>query len=238
MKPLGILSVAGSTAFLAACLAWSGGAVLCAAPGSYRPGSASIENDGTLRIVGGIDQQLAGLVRDTLAQAQHPVTRVTLNSYGGQTRAMQEIAAMLGTTGALVEVPAGATCQSACVGLLANAPGPVMVAPTATLMFHAERLRFGLASQGPCGWMNVTAVWISKALAKVGALFAMLQGQKVTPVMQPWAQQLSPGLPKLFALCPTDPLETDRGIVLTGADLDGLRKGNASPEALVDRCPR
>ena len=237
MKSLGVLNIAGTTAFLAACFAWSGGAVFCAAPGSYRPGSASIVNDGTLRIVGGIDQQLASLVRDTLSQAQHPVTHVTLNSYGGQTNAMQEIAAMLRTTGALVEVPAGATCQSACVGLLANAPGPIVVAPTATLMFHAERLRFGLASQGPCGWMNVSAVWISRALAELGALFAMLQGQKVTPIMQSWAQRLSPELPRLFALCPTDPLETDRGMFLTGADLDALRKGNASPEALVGRCP-
>lgn len=209
----------------------------CAEPGTYVSGSALIDSDGTLRIVGFIDEQLARSVRDALAQATIPVTRVTLNSRGGQSEAMQEIARTLKTTQAVLEVPAGATCQSACVGLLAKAPGQIVIAPNATLMFHAERSRVGLADQGPCGWLNAIGVWIQRILAPIDDWFAQLQGRDTTPVMQLWAQQLSPELPKVFALCPTNPLETDQGIFLTGSDVNSLREGEVKPEDLIKRCP-
>jgi len=51
------------------------------------------------------------------------------------------------------------------------------------------------------------------------------------------SQVLSPELPKLFALCRANPLDTDTGMFLTGADISDLREGKIRPADLVGRCP-
>lgn len=44
-------------------------------------------------------------------------------------------------------------------------------------------------------------------------------------------------LPKLFALCRANPLDTDTSMVLTGGDISDLREGKVRPADLVGRCP-
>ena len=79
------------------------------------------------------------------------------------------------TLDTVIEVGPGETCQSACVGLLALAPGTISVAPTATLMFHSAAQRVGLGTRGPCGWLNEVTIRIGRWL------------QPSTPEMLPWA---------------------------------------------------
>ena len=132
--------------------------VRCARIGSSVLTQVTLTPDGTLRIAGGMDNAMAAAIARALADAPRPVRRIELASLGGQTAAMKALARLLAPLHALTEVPAGKTCQSACVGLLAAVTGPVIVAPTATLMFHAAAPRIGLADTGICGCTNRATV--------------------------------------------------------------------------------
>lgn len=127
-----------------------------------------------------------------------------------------------------MEVPSIGTCQSACVELLANAPGPIRIAPEATIMFHAKATRIGLATCGLCGMNNRVIVWLSMHVPI---------WNRNRRAMLPWAQSLSAKLPILFGLCRVNPLDTQAGMTLTGAQLNGLREGTIQPESLRSVCP-
>ena len=118
------------------------------------PPTAKIDADGTLRLAGSINATFVAAAWKAIGQAGSPVRKVDLDSYGGFDANMYQVADLLRSLDTVIEVGPGETCQSACVGLLALAPGTISVAPTATLMFHSAARRVGLGTGGPCGWLN------------------------------------------------------------------------------------
>jgi hypothetical protein len=189
------------------------------------PPTAKLDADGTLRLAGSINATLVAAARKAIGQAGSPVRKVDLGSYGGFDANMYQLANLLRSIDTVIEVGPGETCQSACVGLLAYAPGRISVAPTATLMFHSAAQHVGLGTRGSCGWLN-------EVTTRIGRWF-----QPSTPEMLPWAERLSGTLPKLFNACRRNPLTTPGGMVLTGAEVNGLRDGTVHPEHLTGRCP-
>ncbi len=158
-----------------------------------------------------------------------PIARVRINSGGGDVAAAQRMTdAIRPLVGIPMELPSIGTCQSACVELLAHAPGPLRIAPEATIMFHAQASRIGLATCGPCGLNNRITVWLSMHVPV---------WNRNRRRMLPWARLLSDKLPVLFSLCRTNPLDTQRGMTLTGAELNGLRDGSIPSNRLLGKCP-
>lgn len=250
-----VVAVAGLM-LAVALLSYAAGGVVCANPVTTPAPVVKMVGPGSLGITGGIDKRMVAALKSTLASAHAPIRRILLNSFGGDTDQMTQIAAILLPFHATTEVPDHATCQSACVGLLAHASGPVVVAPTAKLMFHSAAIRFGLASHGPCGlinnitvsidlggrWLAATALDIARELLVPIASYFRWDSvvsflSPAEPAMLPWARRLTPQLPILFELCKHNPLRTTRGMFLTGAEFNGLRDGTIAPARLVPRCP-
>ena len=219
------ITVGGVALFLSGVALFIGTIDRCAGVVLGAPPTAKIDADGTLRLAGSINATLVAAARKAIGQAGSPVRKVDLDSYGGFDASMYQLADLLRSLDTVIEVGPGETCQSACVGLLALAPGTISVAPTATLMFHSAARRVGLGPGGPCGWLNEVTVWIGRWF------------QPSTPEMLPWAERLSDALPKLFDACRRNPLTTPGGMVLTGAEFNGLRDGTVHPEDLTGRCP-
>jgi hypothetical protein len=219
------ITVSGLALFLSGVALFIGTIDRCAGVVLGAPPTAKIDADGTLRLAGSINATLVAAARKAIGQAGSPVRKVDLDSYGGFDANMYQLADLLRSLDTVIEVGPGETCQSACVGLLAFAPGTISVAPTATLMFHSAARRVGLGTGGPCGWLNEVTVWIGRWF------------QPSTPEMLPWAERLSDTLPKLFDACRRNPLTTPGGMVLTGAEFNGLRDGTVHPEDLTGRCP-
>ena len=207
--------------FLTLCVVVSIGGLVCGTSASAAPTTAHVEGDGTLTIKGGIDDKLVVAVRKALGEGTQPIQRISIDSFGGVERSMDELARILFPLHVETEIPEGAICESACIGLLTKASGPVVVKPTAILMFHSAAWRFGLAEHGFCGSLNRVLVATSRPSRD----------------MLPWARQLSDKLPVVFALCGRNPLDTDKGMMLTGAEFNGLQQGTVSPEQLLNRCP-
>lgn len=184
--------------------------------------------DKTLYIQGTIDEVLANMVETTVHTSKEPITQIKLISQGGQEVARSRISSYLADLKDVpLEIPDRAICWSACIGILANAPGPVKVSAAATLLFHAGIKRVGLASSGFCGCLNRLFVWFSPLTSSEGERRVML----------PWATTINDKLPSLFKLCKKYPLDSEEGMLLTGAELDKLKAGKIEPEALVDHCP-
>lgn len=55
--------------------------------------------------------------------------------------------------------------------------------------------------------------------------------------MAKWAEELSPHLSELIALCKVNPLDTYTGIALSGAEFNGLIDQSIAPATLVNSCP-
>jgi len=219
------ITVGGVALFLSGVALFIGTIDRCAGVVLGAPPTAKIDADGTLRLAGSINATLVAAARKAIGQAGSPVRKVDLDSYGGFDASMYQLADLLRSLDTVIEVGPGETCQSACVGLLALAPGTISVAPTATLMFHSAAQRVGLGTRGPCGWLNEVTIRIGRWL------------QPSTPEMLPWAERLSDTLPKLFNACRRNPLTTMGGMVLTGGEFNGLRDGTVHPEDLTGRCP-
>lgn len=184
--------------------------------------------DRALEVQGGFDAVLVGMVEKAIRSADGPITKIRINSVGGQEEALNQIRTLFSKLGNIpIEVPDKMICQSACVGVLAHASGPVEVGPAATLMFHAGAKRYGLASTGLCGGLNRVSVAISSYITP----------QSTRRTMLPWAAALSDDLPRLFALCKVHPLDSDQGMSLSGDEFNALKKGEMKPEDLLERCP-
>jgi hypothetical protein len=112
-------------------------------------------------------------------------------------------------------------------------------------MFHSEAYRTGLAERGFCGVANVMTVWATPVVLWLGRQILWLRRHigwesppmDSPPIMLDWAARLSARLPTLFDLCPVNPLRTQSGMTLTGAELAGLRDGSLPPSALTAKCP-
>jgi hypothetical protein len=217
--------VCGLVLFLSGVALFIGTIDRCTGVALGAPPTAKIDPAGTLRLAGSINATLVGATRTAIEHAQSPIRKVDLDSYGGVETNMHELVDLLRSLDVVIAVGPGETCQSACVGLLAFAPGKILVAPTATLVFHSAALRVGLGTGGPCGWLNVVTIWIGRWF------------QSSTPEMLPWAERLSDRLPTLFNACRRNPLTTLGGMILSGAEFNGLRDGTIHPEELTNRCP-
>lgn len=201
---------------------------LPAPSGTSHQGTGLAEGDPDgIEIAGLIGPHTPAQVAGAVARRQDGVRRVYLDSVGGQVVAMRQVVRVIAPLHAQVIVPDGATCQSACVGILAAAD-TVKIASDATLMFHADVSQIGPSNAGICGCINRAAALLSLAYRK-------WRGRQ--PVMLSWARQLSGRLPELFAACPVNPLGTLEGITLSGAQFNGLRDGLLTPKDLVQRCP-
>ena len=119
-----------------------------------------------------------------------PVSRVAVNSTGGETSSVADLAALLRPRALALSVGPGDTYQSDRIGLTGVGCD---VAPAATLMFHASAVRVGLATTGGCGWLNAMTMLVAGRF-------------RSSADMLPWARRLSPKLPKLFDACPRNPL--------------------------------
>jgi hypothetical protein len=131
------ITVSGLAVFLGGIALFIGTIDHCAGVVLGAPPTAKIEADGTLRLAGSINATFVAAARKAIGQAGSPVRKVDLGSYGGFDANMYQLADLLRSLDTLIEVGPGEICQSACVGLLAFAPGRISVAPTASLMFHA-----------------------------------------------------------------------------------------------------
>ena len=131
------ITVSGLALFLSGVALFIGTIDRCAGVVLGAPPTAKIDADGTLRLAGSINATLVAAARKAIGQAGSPVRKVDLDSYGGFDANMYQLADLLRSLDTVIEVGPGETCQSACVGLLALAPGTISVAPTATLMFHS-----------------------------------------------------------------------------------------------------
>ena len=202
--------------------------VYCSATGITSTRLDAANNSGTIRITGGLDQSMVHMVTRAIAESHTPIHLVLLNSFGGQTEAMQDINQLLRPLHPEIMVPAGATCQSACIGVLADASNGFSISATATLMFHSAADRVGFTSTGLCGCLNRVSAYVTTLVRKRSGR---------TPDMLPWAQALSNRLPVLFAACPVNPLYTMQGLTLTGAEFNNLRAGALQPRDLLSHCP-
>ncbi len=195
---------------------------LCAPAASPNPSSgARLADDGTLTISGAIDPAMIDNIRNALVSATRPIRAIAINSPGGLVDLLPPIEALLQPLHVPVEVPSGAACQSACVGLLAASAQGIVIAPTATLMFHSEAKQYGSTAGPLCGCVANALWWLS------------IRFRFSEPVMMPWARELSESLPVVFGLCKRNPLYTRRGITISGAEFNGLRDGSISPSMLL-----
>ena len=193
------------------------------------PPRIGVSMHGTLYFSAQIDDRTASEFVVLAENPPKPIARVRINSGGGDVAAAQRMTeAIKPLVGIPMELPNIGTCQSACVDLLAHAPGPLRIAPEATIMFHAQASRIGLATCGPCGLNNRIMVWLSMHVPI---------WNRHRRRMLPWAGLLSDKLPVLFSLCRVNPLDTQTGMTLTGAELNGLRDRSIQPGQLLGRCP-
>ena len=195
-------------------------------PGGRLPRIEQLGN-GVVVFEAAIDDQTATRLVDLLEHSRLPITKLVLNSGGGFADAAARIAAAIGQIPHIKAwVPAKAVCQSACIQILSVWPGDMEVDPAAQLMFHAAAGRSSLSDCWICRQLNDMTVWLS-----------MHAPGHDNQAMRPWAAALSTELPKLFDMCPVNPLETQKGITITGTDLSNLRAGSIKPEKLLSHCP-
>jgi hypothetical protein len=129
--------VCGLVLFLSGVTLFIGTIDRCAGVVLGAPPTAKIDADGTLRLARSINATFVAAARKAVGQAGSPARNVDLGSYGGFDANVYQLADLLRSLDTVIEVGPGETCQSACVGLLAFAPGRISVAPTATPMFHS-----------------------------------------------------------------------------------------------------
>lgn len=186
--------------------------------------SSVIIDEDVLVIAGGIDDGLVNDVQSTLSRSANPIKRIQITSYGGKNASMAKLVSAVAVLGPIpIEVPK--TCQSACIGFLATTPGPKRIAPSATLMFHSASMRSGPKRTDPL----CSGVRFFDFFANIGS--------NEPHDMLPWAAQLTDRLPALFSLCPVNPLDTERGITLTGQEYNDLRSGRIAIDSLIAKCP-
>lgn len=124
-----ILRRAGLTAALVSVVALFGfdlGMQACPTLGAPPPPAVAADVDGTFSITGSIDERLVDVVQAAIAAPRGPIRRVRHDSAGGYDDAMRHLSVRLSRLPSTIEVPHHATCRSACVGLLACAPGPIL----------------------------------------------------------------------------------------------------------------
>lgn len=202
----------------------------CTAPNI--PSRVSIDHK-VLVLEGYIGPDLVESVVVALSQTTTPIQAIRITSYGGENQSMTKLVSAVSQLGEIpVEVPL--TCQSACVGFLANTSGPKYVNPRATLMFHSASTNSAPHWGEPRCWCFTFWDMLSSIY---NSFKASLIGQDQRHAMTPWAAQLTNQLPILFALCPIDPLDTQRGMILTGQEFNDLREDRISPESLANKCP-
>ena len=90
-----------------------------------------------------IDDRMADAFVALAKHSSMPIARIRINSGGGDVAAVRRMTdAIKPLVGVPMELPTIGTCRSACVSacveLLAHAPGPLRIAPEATVMFHAQ----------------------------------------------------------------------------------------------------
>jgi len=217
-------------------ISFTGGTVLlymyaclyCADEGNGKPSKVRFVTEDTLLISGGIDQTLMNQVQAALATHEGSIRRIRLNSTGGQTDMATKLIKKLKPFHPIVEIPADATCQSACIDLLAEISDRREIHPSSTLMFHSDATRFGLANNGFCGCVN----WIT-----INGEHLLDPGKQNQMTMLSWARELNPRLQELFEACPTNPLHTQTGLYLTGQEFNLLSDGAIEPKNLLHRCP-
>jgi hypothetical protein len=185
-----------------------------------------------LVIDGLIDDALVNEVQATLNTSTNLIKRIQITSYGGKNESMTQLVAAVAILGPIpIEIPT--ICQSACIGFLAYTPGQKHIAPAAILMFHSSSLTAAPRS-------NIPFCWCWASWDAVGNLFDNTRadiGLVDHRVMLPWAAQLSDRLPALFSLCPVNPLDTKRGMFLTGQEYNDLHDGIIAPVDLKGSCP-
>lgn len=207
------------------------GKILCESTASQQNDSfVQFRQDGTLIVQGTMNAHLYGLVKEAVDSTQSPLDRIWLNSRGGDVMEAVRIGRLLEKAApSHVEVPDRATCQSACVLLLAALPGRKLVAPEATLMFHEIANTSIVRPCGPCGWLRRWELWRGRHL-----VLSLEDRHRA----RSWAAELSNKLPALIDLCPINPLDTQDGLTVSGRELEALHKGEMRPEDLVRHCPR
>jgi hypothetical protein len=186
--------------------------------------TVNIKGD-ALVIIGGIDHGLVHKVRAALQNSGHTVKRIEIKSYGGANDAMEELVLAVALLGPIpIDVPEA--CYSACIGFLAKTQGPKHIAPSAALMFHSSTTTATPYTSDPhCRCWVLVASFVN--------MFRISNPRN----MLPWATMLSTHLPVLFDLCPIHPLDTSRGMILSGREFNDLRGGLIHAEQLTFRCP-
>lgn len=203
----------------------------CSQAGGSDTAGIGVDGSGVLHFRAAIDAVTAAKFLQEVNRHEGSIRLVSISSGGGMKDQADRMTDILKRrlAGVPIEVPNDATCQSGCIELISAHFGPLRIGPGATLMFHSEAARVGLANCGLCGLLNDAAVSISMMVPKRST------DQRL---MATWANDMSPKLVELLNLCKLDPLRTTGGMTITGADFLALQAGEISPSSLVLKCPK
>ncbi|WP_146160907.1 hypothetical protein [Ensifer sp. NM-2] len=182
------------------------------------PTSERLLSGDTLRVPSRINQQTAGEFLDVLSKHRGEIERIEAKGYGGEAEAAATIAEAIRSTGLKPVVPDGTGCVSVCVGVLVES-GSTDVADQGYVLFHAGRIT-ARNDASAC----VVCRLASNAL---DAIVGPLTPPSTVGAMQIWAKAFSPALPAFFDSCTINPLSTEEGMALSGAQLKAISAGNS-----------
>ncbi|MGO7035108.1 hypothetical protein ACCT19_30220 [Rhizobium ruizarguesonis] len=182
------------------------------------PTSQALLAGDTLRVPSYINQKTAGEFLEVLSKHKGEIKRIEAKGYGGEANAAATIVEAIRSTGLKPVVPNGTGCVSACVGILVES-GSTEVADQGFVLFHAGKTRA----------RNDASACVACRIASnvVDAVVGPFTPRSTISAMQVWAKAFSPALPPFFDSCTINPLSTEQGMALSGAQLKAISAGDS-----------
>lgn len=180
------------------------------------PPSQALFSGDSLRVPSRVNQKTAQEFVEALSKHRGEIKRIEAKGFGGEAEAAETIIEAIRSTGLKPVVPDRAGCVSACVGILVES-GSTEVADQGFVLFHSGRTR-SRNDASAC----IACQILSDA---VDVIVGPFTPPSTTDAMQPWAKTLSPALPAFFESCAINPLATDQGMALSGAQIKAISAG-------------
>jgi len=229
----GWLILIAGLAFMALMLVMVLGMLWCAylsPPVPSARGQHVQRNGHTLTIDGNMNDALFEDVAKSLDQTPDRITKVSVNSRGGDPKPAYKILWLLEEQGQHeVVVETGNTCQSACVVLLLGDNTTYKVSDAGHLMFHGVWRRVGGEDCLACAAEDQVVNWFRRTftaiLSGIDWVFGTHWGR---PTMHEWANYLATGLGDHLAACSPNPFTSRAPFYLSGADLEKYKQAGAA----------
>jgi hypothetical protein len=177
-------------------------------------------NGHTLTIDGNMNDALFEDVAKKLDDGPDRITKVSVNSRGGEEKAANKISWLLEGLGQHeVVVEAGNTCQSACVFLLLGGNTNYKVSDAGQLMFHGVWSLVGGEDCLACARVDQGWNWVRRNYTAILSGIDWMSGTHWgRPTMQGWANHLATGLGDHLAACSPNPFTSSRHYSLGRSD--------------------